>query len=60
MKALTVDKLIKLFPYPTIPPVLGVSTYKTITPVYLKLNNNIASIHLNRDNSKVGHLILTL
>ena len=60
MKALTADKLIESFPHPTTPPVLGMPAHKTIAPVHLKLNANAASMHSNRGNGKIGHLILTL
>ena len=60
MKALTADKLIESFPHPTMPPVLGLPTYKTIAPVHLKLNDIAASTHFKRGHGKIGHLILTL
>ena len=60
MKALTADKLIESFPHPTMPPVLGLPTCKTIAPVHLKLNANAASMHSNRGNGKIGLLFLTL
>jgi hypothetical protein len=35
------------FPHPTITPVIGIPTYKSIAEINLKLNANAASVHSN-------------
>jgi len=50
------------FPYPTITPVAALPqapTYQTLKRLQLELNANAISVHSNRGNGLLGHLILT-
>jgi hypothetical protein len=46
------------FPHPTIPAVIGIPTYETISKVNLQLNTNAASVHSNLGNG--AHELLAL
>jgi hypothetical protein len=47
-------------PYPSIPPILGVPSYTTITELHLKLNANAASIFSSLGDGTHGLLALTV
>jgi regulator of replication initiation timing len=48
------------FPHPTIPAVIGIPTYETISEVNLQLNANAASVHSNLGDGAHGLLALTI
>jgi hypothetical protein len=52
--------IIEGFPHPTITPMNGIPSYKTIAEVNLKLNANAASVHSNLGDGAHGLLTLTL
>ena len=54
------NKVIESFPHPTIQPIVGQPTYKTLAEVHLKLNTNAASVHSHLVNGKLGILFLTI
>jgi len=56
----TTDTIVKDFPHPTIPPIIGIPTYATIAEVNLKLNANAAFIHSILGNGALGILALTV
>ena len=40
-----IESIFKDFPHPIINPVIGISTYETLSEVNLNLNANAASVH---------------
>ena len=54
------DKVVELFPHPTVQPIVGQPSYETIAELELKLNTNAASVHSNRGDGKLGLLFLTV
>ena len=48
------------FPHPTITPVIGIPTYKSIAEINLQLNANAASVHSNLGDGAHGLLALTI
>jgi hypothetical protein len=54
------DVIIDGFPNPTIPPIIGISTYATIADIYLKLNANDASVFSSLGDGAQGLLALTV
>ena len=56
----TVDKIVEIFPFPTILSIIGKSKYKTITEVHLKLNANSASVQSNLGDGQLGLIFLTV
>jgi hypothetical protein len=52
--------ILKGFPHPTITPVIGIPTYKSIAEINLKLNANAASVHSNLGDGTHGLLALTI
>ena len=54
------DKVVESFPHPTVQPIVGQPSYKTIAELQLKLNTNAASVFSNRGNGKLGLLFLTV
>ena len=55
-----IDKIVDGFPFPTIPPIFGTTTYNTIAEVNLKLNSNSASVQSNLGCGTFGLLQLTV
>ena len=55
-----IDKIVDGFPFPTIPPIVGTPTYKTIAEVNLKLNSNSASVQSKLGCGTLGLLQLTV
>ena len=55
-----IDKIAQRFPNPTIPQIIGIPTYYSLNEVNPLLSANVPSIHLNRRNDLLGHLILTV
>ena len=54
------EKIVNAFPHPTVSPIDGQPSYKTIAELQLKLNTNAASIYLHRGNGRLGLLFLTV
>ena len=54
------DKVVELFPHPTVQPIVGQPSYESIAELELKLNTNAASVHSNRGDGKLGLLFLTV
>ena len=55
-----IDKIVDGFPFPKIPPIVGIPTYNTISEVNLKLNSNAASVQSNLGCGILGLLQLTV
>ena len=55
-----IDKIMDIFPFPTIPPIVGTPTYNTIAEVNLKLDSNSASVQSNLGCGTLGLLQLTV
>ena len=56
----SIDKLVKAFPQPTIPPIVGVPTYETIYEVIMMLSSNAASVWTNLGCGTLGYLALVV
>ena len=56
----SVDKLVKSFENPNIPPIDGEPTYATLCAMHELLNSNAASVTTNLGCGTLGHLCLTL
>ena len=56
----TVNKIVEIFTFPIISPIVGKPNYETIAKVYLKLNENSASVHSNRGDGQLGLQFLTV
>ena len=52
--------IVDVFPFPTIPPIVGTPTYNTIAEVNLKLNSNAASVQSNLGCGILGLLEITV
>jgi hypothetical protein len=55
-----VKKVMEAFPHPTIAPITGVLTYKSINALNLQLNANAALIQSNLSDGLIGLLYLTI
>ena len=55
-----IGKIVDVFPFPTIPPIVGTPTYNTITEANLKLNSNAAYVQSNLGCGTLGLLQLTV
>ena len=55
-----IDKIVDVFPFPTIPPIVGTPTYNTIAEVNLKLNSNSTFVQSNLGCGILGLLELTV
>ena len=55
-----IEKIVDGFTLPTIPPIVGTTTYNTIAEVNLKLNSNSTSVQSNLGCGNLGLLQLTL
>ena len=53
------NKIVDVFPFPTILPIIGAPNYKTIAKVHLKLNSNAAYVQSNLGCGTLGLLQLT-
>ena len=42
-----IDKIVDIFPFPTISTIIGAPNYETIAKKHLKLNSNAASVQSN-------------
>ena len=60
MAAPTVNKLVKSFKNPHIPPIDGDPTYTTLQGMHKLLNSNAASVATNLSCMTLGHLCLNL
>ena len=60
MAATSVNKLVKSFKNPAIPPIGGEPTYATIDTMHKLLNSNAASVNTNLGCGNLGNLCLTL
>ena len=60
MVASSVDKLVKSFENPNIPPIDGEPTYATLHAMHELMNSNAASVTTNLVCGTLGHLCLTL
>ena len=56
----SIDKIVDIFPFPTIPPIVGTPTYITIAEVNLKLNSNSDSVKSNLGCGTLDLLQLTV
>ena len=56
----TIAKIVDGFPFPTIPPIVGVPNYESIAELHMKLNSNSASVQSNLGDSTLGLLSLTV
>ena len=54
------EKIVNAFPHPTVSPIVGQPSYKTIAELQLKLNTNAASIYSHCRNGRLGLLFLTV
>ena len=54
----SINKLVEAFPQPTIPPIIGVPTYDTISEVIMILSSNAALILTNLGCGTLGYLAL--
>ena len=55
-----IDKIVEVFPFQTIDPIVEAPNYEKIAKVYLKLNSDAASVHPNLRNGIFGLLYQTL
>ena len=55
-----IKRIVEVFPHPTIIPIIGIPTYKTLAEVNLQLNSNTASVHLELVNGQLGLLELAV
>ena len=53
------DKIMEVFPYLTISPIISQSGYESISEVHLQLNANSASVQSYLGNGALGLLFLT-
>lgn len=60
MSSTALDKVVELFPHPTVQPIVGQPSYETIAELQLKLNTNAASVHSNGGDGRLGLLYLTV
>ena len=56
MAALSIDKLVKSFENPNIPPIDGEPTYATLNAMHELLKSNAASVTTNLGCGTLGHL----
>ena len=56
----TVDKIVAGFPHRDIPNILSVPTYNNIKELNLLLSSNALSVHSNRRNNVLCHLVLII
>ena len=56
----TIDKIMDIFPFPTITPIVRSPTYETISELHMKLNSNAASMQSNLENDAIGLLYTTV
>ena len=56
----TIAKIVDGFPFPTIPPIVGVPNYEIIAELHMKLNSNSASVQSNLGDGTLGLLSLTV
>ena len=56
----SIDKLVETFLQPTIPPIVGVPTYETISKVIMMLSFNAASVSTNLGCGTLGYLVLVV
>ena len=56
----SVDKIVEGFPFPTIPPIIGVLNYASISEIHMKLNSNAVLVQSNLGYGSLGLLYLTV
>ena len=55
-----IDKIVDIFPFPTISTIIGAPNYETIAEVHLRLNSNATSVQSNLGCGTLGLLHLTV
>jgi hypothetical protein len=57
MPSSDIDKVVDGFPHPTIFPTNGISNYKALSELNLKLNTNASSVHSDLGNGQLVGLL---
>ena len=56
----SIKKIVDVFPFPTINPIIGTPDYESIADIHLKFNSNAASVQSNLGCGTIGLLFLTV
>ena len=56
----TINKIVDIFLFPSIPPIVGAPEYEKISEVHLQLNSDTESVHSKLGDRSLGLLYLNV